>query len=52
MQIHATARALDDQTTEHPHRWTVDAPDYNTGMTEVRAGVPDGWILLHVLTEH
>lgn len=50
MQIHATSRPADD-TTATPHEWTIETDDYDQGMTEVRAAVPDGWVLLGVRVE-
>ena len=47
MQIHAARRLKDDTTAEAVH-WTFETDNYETGMAEVRAAVPEGWVLLHV----
>lgn len=50
MKIHAAARPADDTAAE-AHHWTVDCASYDEGMVEVRAGVNEGWKLLHVRVE-
>jgi hypothetical protein len=50
VQIHAGRRPKDDTTAEAVH-WTVETDDYDAGMAEVRAAVPEGWVLLSVRVE-
>lgn len=50
MQIHASSRPAGDTRAES-HEWTVETDDYDQGMTEVRAAVPDGWVLIGVRVE-
>ena len=47
MKIHAASRPAIDTGAE-AHRWTVEADDYDTAMAEIRAAVPDGFVLLAV----
>ena len=47
MLIHAASRPRDDPHAE-PHRWSVEAADYDAGMAEIRMAVPDGWVLMYV----
>lgn len=47
MQIHASRRKTGDLDAE-PFRWTVENDDYDAGMAEVRAAVPEGETLLSV----
>ncbi|MCR1785284.1 hypothetical protein KVF89_22280 [Nocardioides carbamazepini] len=51
MIIHAGRRPR----TPHDHtgdreivEWPVETDDYEAGMVEVRAAVPEGWVLLSV----
>lgn len=50
MLIHAAHRPKDDTTADAVH-WTVEADDYNQGMTDVKAAVPEGHVLLGVRIE-
>lgn len=50
VKIHATSRPGDDVSAE-PHHWTVETDDYEQGITEVVASVPEGWKLLGVRVE-
>lgn len=45
--VHAASRPVDDYDAE-PHRWSVEADDYDAAMAQVHASVPEGWRLLHV----
>lgn len=47
MPIHAARRVKDDTTAEAVH-WTVETDDHEAGMAEVRAAVPESWVLLGV----
>lgn len=50
MKIHATSRPGNDVSAE-PHLWTVETDDYEQGLAEVVASVPEGWKLLGVRVE-
>lgn len=50
MIIHAASRPANDTSAE-PHRWTVEGDDYDALLAEVKAAVPDGWVLLSVRSE-
>lgn len=47
VKILAASRPSNDTTAE-AHHWTVEADDYDTAMTEIRAAVPEGFVLLAV----
>lgn len=47
MKIRAASRPKNDTTAE-AHRWTIEADDYDTGLAEVKAAVPEGRVLLWV----
>lgn len=47
MILHCAMRPADDTTAE-AHTWDIDTPDYDAGLLEARASVPEGWQLLHV----
>ena len=49
--MHAASRPANDTTAE-AHHWTVEADDYDTALDEVRAAVPDGFVLLSVQVDH
>lgn len=50
IKLHASSRPRDDVDAD-PHRWTVEAADYDSAYAEAVAALPDGWILLHVQVE-
>ena len=45
VKIYAASRPTNDTTAE-AHTWTVETDDYNTGLDEIRAAVPEGFQLL------
>lgn len=45
--MHAASRPADDPRAE-PHRWTIEAADYDAAYAEAHASLPEGWILQHV----
>lgn len=49
MHLEATSRPADDYDA-NPHRWTIDAADYDTAMGEVEQTLTPGHVLLHVRT--
>jgi hypothetical protein len=48
--MHAASRPTNDTAAE-PHRWTVEAADYDAALAEVHAAVPEGFVLLSVQVE-
>lgn len=48
--IHAAHRPKDDTTAEAVH-WTVETDDYDAGMEQIKAAVPEGHVLLGVRVE-
>ncbi|WP_418060823.1 hypothetical protein [Pimelobacter simplex] len=50
MLIHAAHRPQGDTTAEAV-RWTIETDDYEAGMAQVKAAVPQGHVLLGVRVE-
>lgn len=48
--IHAAHRPQGDTTADAVH-WTIETDDYDQGMEQVKAAVPEGHVLLGVRVE-